>query len=156
MSDKIPEIMGTEFSEWFRRTRRVLDVTQKQFSAAWGRTQSAVSDIERGDRIEYSAEDVAGIVSALLACAAEADPAQIEQEAYLAAGLLPPSARRSPVAQKVPAPLVRDLDPDRDAYIAFYDNAPDEEARRRLKIIGEQFAAQWHKEKHADGAKGED
>ena len=102
MGDKIPAIMAADFSDWFRRTRRMLDVTQKQFAAAWGRKQSAVSDIERGDRIEYNANDVEEIVNALLSCVPQqAETAgQIERDAYLAAGLLPPSNRRRPVGDK--------------------------------------------------------
>ena len=128
MSDKIHELMAAEFSEWFRRTRRVLDVTQKQFSAAWGRGQSAVSDIERGDRVEYTAEDVAGIVEALLACAVSPseNTAEIERDAYIAAGLLPPSDRRNPSAHKVVPELEREPDEEylRESIMAYTGTDP--------------------------------
>jgi transcriptional regulator with XRE-family HTH domain len=34
-------------------------------------------------------------------------------------------------------------DSGRSEYLAFFDNAPNEEARRRLRIIAEQVAAAW-------------
>lgn len=133
MSDKIPVIMAAEFSEWFRRTRRVLDVTQKQFSVAWGRGQSAVSDIERGDRREYSSEDVAGIVRALLECTEQPveNAAEIEREAYLAAGLLPPMGSRRPDRKAI---IQEDVF-DRPAYLERIATLSDQELKALIQFL---------------------
>lgn len=133
MSDKIPVIMAAEFSEWFRRTRRVLDVTQKQFSVAWGRGQSAVSDIERGDRREYNREDVAAIVQALLDCAKHPveNAAEIEREAYVAAGLLPPTGSRRPDRKS----LSEDALFDRPAYLARIATLSDQELKALIQFL---------------------
>jgi transcriptional regulator with XRE-family HTH domain len=57
---------AVEFGTYLRKTRRELDVKQAELAVRLGKSQAAVSDIERGDRADISKEEIEEILSALL------------------------------------------------------------------------------------------
>jgi transcriptional regulator with XRE-family HTH domain len=57
---------AVEFGAYLRKTRRELDVKQADLAVRLGKSQAAVSDIERGDRADISKEEIEEILSALL------------------------------------------------------------------------------------------
>ena len=113
------------FGDWVKTERKAKGLTLKGLEAITGVSYGAISDWERGRRTPH--RDTAVSVAQALG----ADPR----------GALEALMADTP---GIEVEYVPNDDTDRSEYMAFFDNAPSDEARRRLKIIAEQVAAAWH------------
>lgn len=55
-----------EFGVYLRKARRELDVKQADLAIRLGKSQAAISDIERGDRADISREEIEEVLRALV------------------------------------------------------------------------------------------
>lgn len=62
-----------EFGAYLRKARRELDVKQADLALRLGKSQAAISDIERGDRADISREEIEEVLRALVAGRADAE-----------------------------------------------------------------------------------
>lgn len=81
---------AVEFGAYLRQMRRVFDVKQADLALRLGKSQAAVSDIERGDRADISSEEVVAVLSALVEGRKELEAklGELVQEGMRQAGLL--------------------------------------------------------------------
>lgn len=128
---------GNHFGAWLRnwRSQRGLTGEALAFKLDNKVTQGQISSYETGRKKPEAS------TAALLAQGLGRDPSEA-LEALMAD------------APGVEIEYVPVEDPDRTEYMAFFDNAPNDEARRRLKIIAEQVAAAWQNQQEiVDGNK---
>ena len=133
-----PEIFTTmTFGQWLSvqietRKQSGQKVSGRKVALAAGFTPAHLSRLLNG-KVGVSREAVEKIAEALAGEGASIEEiSQIKTEAMKAFAGIGGEAQYLPVG-----------DSDRLDYMAFFDNAPNEEAKRRLKIVAEQVAAAW-------------
>ena len=117
--------MPTVFGDWLKTERKKKSLTQDQLAEISDLTKAQIS------RLESGVQGTKRPTAVRLATALGADPREA-LEALMAD------------TPGLEVEYVPNEDTDRTEYMAFFDNAPNDEARRRLKIIAEQVAAAWH------------
>jgi len=113
------------FGDWLKAEREKRGWSQPQIADLAGTSTPTVSRIETGIR---------------------GPSRKLARSIAVAFGIDPREALEALMADTpgIEVEYVPNDDTDRSEYMAFFDNAPNDEARRRLKIIAEQVAAAWH------------
>lgn len=133
-----PEIFTTmTFGQWLSaqietRKQSGQKVSGRKVALAAGFTPAHLSRLLNG-KVGVSREAVEKIAEALAGEDASAEEvSQVKTEAMKAFAGIGGEMKYMPAE-----------DADRLDYMAFFDNAPNDEAKRRLKIVAEQVAAAW-------------